>query len=50
MRDTVTDAGGAAGIAVTRIGAVHSGAGLTVFGADGRAVDMQARAFDHFRP
>ncbi len=50
MRDTVPDAGRAAGIAVTRIGAVHNGSGLSVTGADGRAVDMLARAFDHFRP
>jgi hypothetical protein len=35
---------------VTHIGEIRSGRGLTVVDARGDAVDMAARAFDHFRP
>lgn len=48
----VRAAGAAAGVAVTRIGDVRAagaGAPLTVVDADGRAMDIEPRAFDHFR-
>ncbi|HSQ10559.1 MAG TPA: thiamine-phosphate kinase [Burkholderiaceae bacterium] len=48
--DAVRAAGLAAGVAVSRIGAIRAGSGLTVVDADGRAMDREARAFDHFRP
>jgi thiamine-monophosphate kinase len=48
--DAVRAAGLAAGVAVTRIGAIRTGSGLTVVDADGRAMDREPRAFDHFRP
>ena len=48
--DAVRAAGLAAGVAVTRIGAIRTGGGLTVVDADGRAMDREPRAFDHFRP
>ena len=46
----VRTAGAEAGVTVTRIGYLREGTGLTVVDADGRAVDIAARAFDHFRP
>jgi thiamine-monophosphate kinase len=48
--DAVHAAGLAAGVAVTRIGAIGAGSRLTVVDADGRAMDREPRAFDHFRP
>jgi thiamine-monophosphate kinase len=45
--DAVLAAGQAAGVPLSRIGALHAGQGLTLI-ADGRAVDMPLRAFDHF--
>ena len=48
--EAVCAAGLAAGVAVTRIGAIRTGSGLTVVDADGRAMDREPRAFDHFRP
>jgi thiamine-monophosphate kinase len=39
----------AAGVSVARIGRLHSGHGLAVLDSAGRAVDIAARAFDHFR-
>ena len=48
--EAVRAAGLAADIALTRIGAVRAGSGLTVVDADGRAMDIEPRAFDHFRP
>jgi thiamine-monophosphate kinase len=50
VANAVRAAGVAAGVAVTRIGAIRSGSGLTVVDGDGRAMDREARAFDHFRP
>jgi len=46
----VVGAAAAAGVSVSRIGRLRAGSGLTVLDADGRAVDIAARAFDHFRP
>jgi thiamine-monophosphate kinase len=46
----VQAAGAEAGVSVTRIGYLREGTGLTVVDADGRAVDIATRAFDHFRP
>lgn len=46
----VMAAAGQAGVPVTHIGEIRSGRGLTVVDARGDAVDMAARAFDHFRP
>ena len=46
----VEAAGAEARVTVTRIGYFREGTGLTVADADGRAVDIAARAFDHFRP
>jgi thiamine-monophosphate kinase len=48
--DAVGAAAQAAGVSVTRIGAILAGSGLTVVDADGRAMDREPRAFDHFRP
>jgi thiamine-monophosphate kinase len=42
--------GGHAGVAVSRIGRIEAGSGLTVVDRDGRAMDIEAQAFDHFRP
>ena len=39
-----------AGLTVTRIGAIRAGSGLTVVDAGERAMDIEPRAFDHFRP
>lgn len=50
VADAVRAAGTAAGVAVTRIGTIRAGSGLTVVDADGRAMDREPRAFDHFRP
>ena len=46
----VEAAGAQAGVTVTRIGYLREGTGLAVVDADGRTVDIAARAFDHFRP
>ncbi|HTN48675.1 MAG TPA: thiamine-phosphate kinase [Burkholderiaceae bacterium] len=50
MRDGVLDAGRAAELAVTRIGNIVAEGGLTLIEEDGRRVDIEPRAFDHFRP
>ncbi|HET9013003.1 MAG TPA: thiamine-phosphate kinase [Gemmatimonadaceae bacterium] len=39
-----------AGVAVSRIGEITSTGRLELVDADGRAMDTEARAFDHFRP
>jgi len=49
-RGEVERAAAAAGVAVTRIGAVTSTGRLELVDADGRAMDTAPRAFDHFRP
>jgi thiamine-monophosphate kinase len=46
----VTSAARTAGVAVTRIGAITQGEGLTVLDADGRPVETSLRGFDHFAP
>jgi len=38
------------GVSVTRIGVIRAGSGLTVVDEHGQAVDIAARAFDHFLP
>lgn len=48
-RAAVERAGAEAGVAVCRIGTVTSTARLELVDADGRAMDTEARAFDHFR-
>lgn len=48
--EAVLAAGRDARLPVTRIGTIVAGAGLAAVDTDGRAVDMDARAFDHFRP
>ncbi len=48
-RDEVASAGVATGIAVTRIGTIIAGAGLTVRDVRGEVVALGARGYDHFR-
>ena len=43
------DAAAAAGVAVTRIGAIEAEPGLRLVDADGRAVAATWGSFDHFR-
>jgi thiamine-monophosphate kinase len=45
----VRAAGGAAGVAVTRIGRIEAGDGVTVLDADGAPLRELPRGFDHFR-
>ena len=49
-RDAVEAASRRAGVPVTRIGRVDAVAGLRVLDANGRAVEMNWRGFDHFAP
>jgi thiamine-monophosphate kinase len=49
-RGQVERAASGAGVAVTRIGTVTPAGRLELVDADGRPMDTQARAFDHFRP
>ena len=50
-RAAVQSAGRNAQVAVSRIGSIRAGSGgLTVIDAHGLPVDIEARAFDHFRP
>jgi thiamine-monophosphate kinase len=44
----VAAAGRAAKVAVTRIGRILAGSGLTLFGADGLPMPIVARGYDHF--
>jgi thiamine-monophosphate kinase len=46
----VVQAAAASGVSVTRIGVIRAGSGLTVVDGHGQTVDIDARAFDHFRP
>jgi thiamine-monophosphate kinase len=48
-RTDVIAAGAAAGVPVTRIGAVDSGSGLRFVDADGQAQPYEIASFDHFR-
>lgn len=48
--ERVLRAASAAGLSVTRIGVIRAGSGLTVVDAGERAMDIEPRAFDHFRP
>ena len=36
------------GVPITRIGQVRRGKGVTLVGADGKPVKIDARGFDHF--
>lgn len=47
-RDAVTAAGEAAGVAVTRIGAITAEPGLVVTGDDGRPLAIDKTGYDHF--
>lgn len=49
-RAEIESIGGYARVAVSRIGRIEAGSGLTVVDRDGRAMDIEAQAFDHFRP
>ena len=49
-RAAVQSVGRAAQVGVSRIGAILAGGGLTVTDARGLPVDIEPRAFDHFRP
>jgi thiamine-monophosphate kinase len=49
-RADVERAGRSAGLPVARIGEITASSRLELVDADGRAMDTEARAFDHFRP
>ena len=47
-RDAVEAAAQAAGVAVTRIGCITAGPGLTIIGIDGRPLSFEHTGYDHF--
>ncbi|MGH6622347.1 MAG: thiamine-phosphate kinase [Burkholderiaceae bacterium] len=49
-RSAIEAAGAAAGVPVTRIGAISAAPGLRVLDRHGEAMDSGGPAFDHFRP
>jgi thiamine-monophosphate kinase len=47
-RPAILDAGAATGVAVTRIGRIEAGSGLSLLAADGGAIAIEERGYDHF--
>jgi thiamine-monophosphate kinase len=49
MREAVLQAGHSAGVEVTRVGQIESGAGLRLTDSSGARLDLHPASFDHFR-